>query len=188
MPTQYPSLLLALVLFALSCGASKELTAEMNAAKTELDNCRSRLAETERQLTTAQQDLNAAQTRATNAGNRADNLRAENETLQSQLIAMQNQLESVTQQMQAASDDYGVWFRVQIGAYEDLQIDQELETTPQLALEQQNNLQKIVLGRYRDYTDAKRLQSKLQTMGVKGAWVVSYRDGVRVPIEETRNR
>jgi chromosome segregation ATPase len=188
MPTKYNFLFLGLTLFALSCGASKELTAEMNAAKTELNDCRSQLAETERQLTTAQQDLNAAQARAANASNRTDDLRAENETLQSQLIAMQNQLQSVTEQMQAVSDDYGVWFRVQIGAYEDLQIDQELETTPQLALEQQNNLQKIVLGRYRDYTDAKSLQSKLQTMGVKGAWVVSYRDGVRVPISEARNR
>jgi hypothetical protein len=88
--------------------------------------------------------------------------------------------------MQAASDNYGVWFRVQIGAYEERRIDKSLETTDQLTLEQQNALQKVALGRFRNYADAKQLQSQLQAMGVKGAWVVSYRDGVRVPIETVR--
>lgn len=187
---KFPSLyaVLPLVLLLTACGASKELTAEANAAKTSLNDCQAQLAETERQLTAASEELAAAQTRATNASNRADNLRADNETLQSQMVAMQNQLETVTQQMQAASDNYGVWFRVQIGAYEERRIDQSLETTDQLALEQQNNLQKISLGRFRNYEDAKKLQTQLQTMGVKGAWVVSYRDGVRVPIEEVRNQ
>ena len=187
---KFHSILAALSLFVLlsACGASKQLTAEAEAAKASLNDCQTQLAQTERQLTTAREELAAAQTRAANASNRADNLRAENETLQSQLVAMQNQLENVTQQMQAASDDYGVWFRVQIGAYEERRIDQSLQTTDQLALEQQNNLQKIVLGRFRNYEDAKQLQSQLQAMGVKGAWVVSYRDGVRVPIEEVRNQ
>ena len=103
--------------------------------------------------------------------------------LNQELKYTQEQLASVTQQMQAASDDFGVWFRVQIGAYEDRAIDSELETTEGLSLEGDDDLQKIVLGRFRTYEKAKRLQDHLKTMGVADAWIVTYQDGERVPIE-----
>lgn len=180
----YAALPLCFLLSA--CGASKQLTAETEAAKASLNESQVTLAQTQRELADVQQELANIRAQAGSAGNQAENLRAENESLQSQLVAMQNQLGMVTQEMQAASDDYGVWFRVQIGAYEERHIDKSLETTDQLSLEQQNDLQKISLGRFRNYEEAKQLQDQLQAMGVKGAWVVSYQDGQRVPIESVR--
>jgi chromosome segregation ATPase len=180
----YTALALSLLLSA--CGASKQAMADAESARTALNDCQTTLAQAETELNSTRQELADIRARAGNAGNRADDLRAENETLQSQLVAMQNQLSTVTQQMQAASDNFGVWYRVQIGAYEQRRIDKDLETTDQLTLEQQNALQKVALGRFRKYEDAKKLQDQLQAMGVKGAWVVSYKDGQRVPIETVR--
>lgn len=185
---KFPLFYAVLPLFFLlsACGASKQLTAEAEAAKASLNESQVALAQTQRELADVQQELADIRAQAGNAGNRADDLRAENENLQSQIVALQNQLNAVTQEMQAVSDDYGVWFRVQIGAYEQRRIDKNLETTDQLSLEQQNDMQKTSLGRFRNYEDAKQLQDQLQAMGVKGAWVVSYQDGQRVPIESVR--
>ena len=113
-------------------------------------------------------------------------LENQNRQLNTEMNVMKKALADVTAQMQESSDDYGVWFRVQIGAYEGQKVDQNLQTTDQLGLEG-DDLQKIVLGRFRSYDDAKRLQTQLQSVGLKDAWIVSYKDGARVPISEVRN-
>lgn len=110
----------------------------------------------------------------------------QNRQMNSEMNAMRNALADVTAQMQESSDDFGVWFRVQIGAFEGQKVDENLQTTDQLGLEGED-LQKIVLGRFRNYDDAKTLQTQLQSIGLKDAWIVSYRDGKRVPMSEVRN-
>ncbi len=81
----------------------------------------------------------------------------------------------------------GVVFKVQIGAYEKRRVPTDLDTTDELDLESSNNLQKIVLGLFRDYIKAEELKNHLKVMGVEDVWIVSYRDGVRIPIEEALN-
>jgi len=177
MKNLFPLIAIALCLALSSCGASKELTAEAAAAKSSLKQCEDQMAALQRELTQAKNMLGGS-------GDQLTQTQAENQSLRNQLNNMQSQLATVTQQMQASSDDYGVWFRVQIGAYEQRRIDNNLETTDQLSLETRNELQKIALGRFRVYEDAKQLQTQLQEMGLKDAWVVSYKDGVRIPVED----
>ncbi|MCB0630273.1 MAG: hypothetical protein R2824_04325 [Saprospiraceae bacterium] len=179
MKNLFPLLALTLLTVLASCGSSKELTAEAQAAQSSLEACRA-------ELNTTQQELAQAKSMLGGNGNQLNQLQAENRALRDQLNSSQAQLATVTQQMQATSDNYGVWYRVQIGAYEQSQIDKNLETTDQLSLETRNDLQKIALGRFRNYDDAKKLQTQLQGKGLKDAWIVSYKDGVRVPIEEVR--
>lgn len=173
----FPLLALVLTLSLSSCGASKELTAEVESAKSSLKQCEDQVASLQRELTQAKNMLGGS-------GDQLTQIQAENQSLRNQLNNMQGQLATVTQQMQESSDNYGVWFRVQIGAYEERRIDNSLETTDQLSLETRNELQKIALGRFRVYEDAKQLQTQLQEMGLKDAWVVSYKDGVRIPVED----
>jgi septal ring factor EnvC (AmiA/AmiB activator) len=176
----FPLFALTVITLFSSCGASKELTAEAQAAQSSLEACQS-------ELNTTQQELAQAKSMLGGNGEQLNQLQAENRALRDQLNNSQAQLATVTQQMQATSDNYGVWYRVQIGAYEQSKIDKDLETTDQLALEKGGDLQKIALGRFRNYDDAKKLQTQLQNKGLKDAWVVSYKDGVRVPIEEVKN-
>ena len=80
----------------------------------------------------------------------------------------------------------GVIFRVQIGAYSENTLDENLDTTEGLDVES-DGVQKIVVGQFRDYAQAEQLKSYLVGIGVEDAWIVSYIDGNRVSIEEAIN-
>jgi hypothetical protein len=120
-------------------------------------------------------------------------LAAKNETGSTQMLAVEqlkrelSSTQAALQQLQLAAaqnmDDVGTWFRVQIGAYEHEQLDPTQLNTDKLSVEA-GALQRIVLGRYRNYEEAKQLRDSLRKLGLKDAWIVSYRDGKRVSIEE----
>ena len=78
----------------------------------------------------------------------------------------------------------GVVFRVQLGAFTQTRVDDELVTNPNLATEESDGVQKIVVGQFRKYANAKALRDRLRQMGASDAWIVSYNDGQRVSIEE----
>ncbi|MEM9888083.1 MAG: Ezrin/radixin/moesin family protein [Bacteroidota bacterium] len=78
----------------------------------------------------------------------------------------------------------GVVFKVQIGAFERGQLSSDLMTSENLNLENTEDYQKVVVGQFRDYESAKILRDQLKKMGVKGAWIVSYRDGERITVKE----
>lgn len=170
-------LLASLLLTA--CGPSKELTASQSS----LSDCQSQLATSRQQLADMQSRLTTETTQAAQLQSENARLQQDLTVAQQQVAITQSQLASMTQQMQSVSDDYGVWYRVQIGAYEDRRIDQNLATSDQIRLDQKGDLQRIVLGRFRNYEDAKALQNQLKAMGVRDAWIASYKDGERVPIE-----
>jgi len=174
--------IIALVAFMASCSTSQELESAQLKAKTAMQEAR----DAEKQLERCNEKNNELDQETNKQRQMSQELKAENNSLTQELQYTQEQLASMTRQMQAVSDDYGVWFRVQIGAYEQRNIDQELETTEELELESNDNVQKISVGRFRDYDKAKRLQEQLKSMGVTDAWIVTYKDGVRVPIESVR--
>ena len=181
-----PLFAIAVSLIFIACGASKELTAEAEASKSALAECR-------RELNTALSDLDKAKAMMGGNQNQVSQLEMENQSLKDQLAAAlaemastKGELDVVTRQMQASSDNYGVWYRVQIGAFGKRRVDTDLQTTDQLSLETTDDLQKTVLGRYRNYDDAKELKDHLVSIGLKDAWIVSYKDGKRVSIEEAR--
>jgi hypothetical protein len=80
----------------------------------------------------------------------------------------------------------GVVFKVQVGAFAENKIPEEWDTAIGLDIEDEDGLQKIVVGKFRDYNEAGELKKRLMKMGVKGAWIASYRDGVRVPINQVQ--
>lgn len=163
-------LFLLVIFISTSCKPAAKVPSEDPAAKREMEELR-------RQIQRLNTDL--AEKESANA-----QLMNEKQMLEKQLQSTRNSLQDVTAQMQESSDDFGIWFRVQIGAYENTKIDKSLETTDNLSLEDRDDLQKIVLGRFRNYNDAKNLQQSLKQIGLADAWIVSYRDGKRISIEE----
>lgn len=163
-------LLVLMGLVSFSCKAKKEMPSEPTVSKKQLERCEDQLAKMQAQIS----DKDAIITQ----------LEGENQALGSEITATQNQLRTVTAKMQESSDDYGIWFRVQIGAYKNREIDKDLATTDELSLEKPDDIQKVALGRFRQYEDAKKLQTQLKGMGLKDAWIVSYKDGKRISIEE----
>lgn len=180
-----PILIALLSLTAYSCKPSEEMVQQVNDAKAELKECQDNARKAEQRYESRMADLEA---QANQAQDRAQQAMAENDRLKAELANTKAALESTTREMQASSDDYGVWFRVQIGAYEDPKIAQDLETNEEgMGLEESDNLQKIVLGRFRQYERAKQLQTQVKNLGIKDAWIASYEDGQRVPIEQVLN-
>ncbi len=163
-------IILAISFLGVSCKQTASVPTDNMVSKKEMDQVKRQLDRANKMLGDKDMDLNT--------------IKQQNEELEAQLATVQQSLENVSKQLEETSDDYGVWFRVQIGAYQDRKIDKDLETTDQLSLEEKENLQKIVLGRFRDYDEAKQLQEQLAGMGLKDAWIVSYKDGARVSIEE----
>ena len=121
---------------------------------------------------------------------RIQGLESEIMQLRSRLSDAQSQMQNMSNQpvaTESGEDISGVWFKVQIGAYEERRIDQDLQTSDNFVLEDEGSLQKIIIGKFRNFDDADRLRSQLQGMGVSDAWVVAYQDGNRVPVEDVRN-
>lgn len=81
----------------------------------------------------------------------------------------------------------GITYRIQIGAYEKINLSQYAKQE-NFGVEQAANLQKFTIGLFQDYREADTLKKYLQQMGVKDAWVVAYRDGTRVDVKEVLNQ
>ncbi|MTI39132.1 Ezrin/radixin/moesin family protein [Fulvivirga lutimaris] len=78
----------------------------------------------------------------------------------------------------------GVVFKVQIGAFRNKDLSKYFDNNENFGGESADGTQKITLGQFRDYWEADTFKKYLREMGVKDAWIVPYRDGVRVEIKD----
>lgn len=84
-----------------------------------------------------------------------------------------------------ALDESGTWFKVQVGAFENIDMSEYFKNNPNFSGEEtEDGLQRITLGRFRDYWEADKFKKTLRKMGVKEAWIVPYKEGVRVPLKD----
>ncbi len=145
---------------------NKSLKGQVSSLKTELGNIDDRIAEKDQQILTYQSqvgDLREELSRLQNA-KPADN------------VATNNSGSGI-------DESKGVVFKVQLGAFgkKDLK---KYDNSPNFSAEDADGLQKYTIGVFRDYWEADTFKKYLREMGVKDAWVVSYKDGVRVPIKD----
>ncbi len=78
----------------------------------------------------------------------------------------------------------GVVFKVQVGAFRKVDLKKYADTSKDFAAEGSDDLRKYVIGNFRNYEDANVLKRYLREMGVEDAWIVPYRNGVRVPLKD----
>ena len=123
--------------------------------------------------------------------NQVNQMQQEISNLNSRLIAAQNAIQQLNEEKASmaskgsGTDMSGLVFRVQIGAYGKTNIPGNLDQeNDNMDLEMEGGLQKILIGFFRDYQDADALKTHMQKIGVKDAWVVPYRDGVRITLAE----
>lgn len=81
-------------------------------------------------------------------------------------------------------ESVGVIFKVQIGAFTNKDLSKYLNTTENFTGETEDGLKKYTLGVFKDYWDADTFKKYLREMGVKDAWIVSFKDGKRIPIKD----
>ena len=146
---------------------NKSLKGQVTSLKTELGNVDDRVAEKDQQILTYQSqvgDLREELSRLQNA-QPANN------------VATNNSGGSI-------DESRGVVFKVQLGAYGKKEDLSKYDNSPNFSAENADGLQKFTIGVFRDYWEADTFKKHLRAMGVKDAWVVSYKDGVRVPIKD----
>lgn len=83
------------------------------------------------------------------------------------------------------ADMSGVVFKVQVGAFRNFDIRKYFDNHKNFSgeVDPDGNM-KYTLGVFKDYWEADKFKKYLRDMGVKGAWVVSYKDGQRVSIKD----
>lgn len=79
----------------------------------------------------------------------------------------------------------GVIFKVQIGAFKNKDLAKYFDNNPNFGGEvKDGEPQKVTIGIFRDYWEADTFKKYMREMGVKDAWIVPYRDGVRVELKD----
>jgi hypothetical protein len=79
----------------------------------------------------------------------------------------------------------GVVFKVQVGSFRNKDLSRYFDNNPNFSGEvDSDGVKKYTLGHFSDYWEADNFKKYLRDMGVKDAWVVSYKDGKRVPIKD----
>ncbi|MCU0318442.1 MAG: hypothetical protein MUC61_03885 [Amoebophilaceae bacterium] len=81
----------------------------------------------------------------------------------------------------------GLVFKVQIGAYKKRDLSHILEGGKlQDAFEQKRSgdVNEYTLGHFRDYWKANQFKKELRAMGLKDAWIVAFKDGKRIPLQD----
>ncbi len=117
-------------------------------------------------------------------------LTEENRKLEAQVNAAKKAIaqakqEASSQPTAAPVDDSGVVFKVQIGAFRNKDLSKYFENNPNFGGENdEDGMQKITLGRFRDYWEADTFKKYLREMGVNDAWIVPYKDGTRVAMKD----
>ena len=114
-------------------------------------------------------------------------LRDENDELKSAVASLRSQLaskpEAPAPTTGPATDMSGIVFKVQIGAFKERDM-QDFDGQEHFTIDKAEDIQKFSLGAFRDYWEADSFKKHLREMGVKDAWIVSYKDGQRVPIKD----
>ena len=84
------------------------------------------------------------------------------------------------------SNEAGLSFRIQIGGFKKRDLSSYDDPEGELVKVEANSkgTQEITLGRFTSYKKADQFKKHLRAMGLKDSWIVPYKDGQRVPLED----
>lgn len=80
--------------------------------------------------------------------------------------------------------DSGVIFKVQIGAISEKFAEDLVGKNQNFLIENHDGFHQFTVGNFRDYKEADKLKVQMRRAGIRGAWIVPYKDGKRVPLKE----
>lgn len=78
----------------------------------------------------------------------------------------------------------GVFYEVQIGAFQYFDLSAYLESLENLRSYEEDGLQKYVLGKFRELNNAKLFLKDIRQMGISDAFIIAKIDGKRVEVKE----
>jgi cell division protein FtsN len=150
---------------------NKSLKSSVASLNSQVENLEGQLSNKNAEIAAAKQEAQEAKAMAESQRQRANE--------------MAKKAQDANNQEPQALDESGTWFKVQVGAFENIDMSEYFKNNPNFSGEDtEEGLQRITLGRFRDYWEADKFKKSLRKMGVKEAWIVPYKEGVRVPLKE----
>lgn len=117
-----------------------------------------------------------------------DQLRAKQysiDSLQSEMIRLKAAYEA--EKRQARLDVMpGLVFKVQIGAFRLFDMRKYAQDNPFFEAEALGDINRYTVGRFRDLALAEAFQKDIKRLGIRDAWIVPYKDGVRITMKEAK--
>ncbi|MFT5640317.1 MAG: cysteinyl-tRNA synthetase [Cyclobacteriaceae bacterium] len=172
----FSSAVILLAIFLLgSCAAKKELVSLKQDHQSLQD-----------QMQQLKENNNELEVKTNEFEQNESSLNEENVKLKKRLLSARESLNELSNQELECPEAMikGVVFKVQIGAFKEREISKELDQSINLGIEGKKEFDKVVIGQFRDYKKADILRNHLQAMGIEDAWVVPYRNNVRVELSE----
>jgi hypothetical protein len=81
-------------------------------------------------------------------------------------------------------DEAGLKFRVQIGAYTQIDLSDYAENLAAIRQEVYDSINQYTLGVFEDLNKAKGFLSVIRKMGLEDSFIIATRDGKRIPLEK----
>ncbi|MCS7296969.1 MAG: SPOR domain-containing protein [Bacteroidia bacterium] len=107
------------------------------------------------------------------------------DSLQSEVVRLKAAYEA--EKKQARLDIMpGLVFKVQIGAFRLFDMRKYAQDNPFFETEALGDINRYTVGRFRDLGLAEAFQKDLKRLGIRDAWIVPYKDGVRITMKEAR--
>lgn len=117
-----------------------------------------------------------------------DQLRARQysiDSLQSEIFRLKAAYEA--EKKQARLDVMpGLVFKVQIGAFRLFDMRKYAQDNPFFEAEALGDINRYTVGRFRDLALAEAFQKDIKRLGIRDAWIVPYKDGVRITMKEAK--
>ncbi|QNL21569.1 Ezrin/radixin/moesin family protein [Hyphobacterium sp. CCMP332] len=136
------------------------------------------------QITMMRADLEDAQNQLEAKNDEISDLKSKNKSLQARITQMQNEKPKSVPGFAVGNPNEGIVFKVQIGAFKNKDLSKFIDNNPNFSGDEDGGMKKYSIGIFRDYWEADAFKKYLREMGVKDAWIVSYKDGQRVDIKD----
>lgn len=107
------------------------------------------------------------------------------EKLAAEKLARDKEEEGNSYGLYSRSISKGVVYKVQLGAYKNFDMTKYFNNHKNFSGEiDDDGTMKYTVGEFTEYWEAEQFKKLLREMGVKGAWIVSYQEGKRIPLKD----
>ena len=135
-------------------------------------------------------DIKQLQSTVSDKNSRIAELEDQISRMRGELTSVKTELAQLKENPPASPMDFskGVVFKVQVGAFKNKDLSKYFDNNPnfggEAAGKDAKEPQRITIGIFRDYWEADTFKKYMREMGVKDAWIVPFKDGVRVDIKD----
>lgn len=119
--------------------------------------------------------------------------KAREDSVQRLYNAASNKLKMIDKEIAAAREEAdmakqgmikGYAFRVQLGAFRKFDIKGKLGNDDAMQGENVDGMDKYTVGMFTNFAEAEAFKNDIRRMGMRDAFIVAYKDGVRIPVNE----